>query len=180
MLGRLFPNDNDEVAEAAFQEIEFQDEAQAGHFSVELFHQPGDGGSGPAGGQDIVDDQHILAGRDGVLVDLQYVGPIFERVFDALTLGRKLFLLANRDKAIAQGIGDGGSDDEAARFNAEDQVDWAGGVALSQAIDDPLEPGRVFQQGGDVVEIDAWLREVGDFADEGFELVHSEGICIVT
>src|SRR5579864_3834576 len=160
---------------APLQEVEFEDKAQAAHLPVEFFDQFGDGRSGPAGGEHVVDDQHILPRRDGVFVDLKDVGTVFQRILDAFALGRKFLFFTNRDEAVAQSVGDGGRDDEATRFDAEDQVDRAGTVVPGEGVDDSLEPIRVFKQRGDVVEVDAGFWKIGYFADEGFELVHSGG-----
>ena len=43
--------------------------------------------NGPAGREEVVDDQHPLSGRDRVTVDLERVGPVLEGVLDGERLG---------------------------------------------------------------------------------------------
>ena len=51
---------------------------------------------GAAGGEHVVDDQHPLARRDRVAVDLEQVGAVLELVLLALDLPRQLARLAHR------------------------------------------------------------------------------------
>ena len=76
-----------------------------------------------AGGDQVVDDQDALARPDGVLVDLDDVDAVFQRVLLADGLPRQLALLADRDEAAAQPVGDGAAEDEAARLDAGHRVD---------------------------------------------------------
>ena len=90
---------------------------------MQRFHQARDGCGGSTGGQHVVDDEHVLAGRNRVLVDFEHVGAVFERVFDAFPLGRQFLLLADRDEAVSERVGDRGRDDEPARFDSEHHID---------------------------------------------------------
>ena len=76
-----------------------------------------------AGGDQIVDQDHLLAGRDAVLVHLHLVQPVFEAVGDAHRLVRQLALLADRHEAGRKLVRDRAAEDEAARLDAGDLVD---------------------------------------------------------
>src|ERR1035438_939172 len=117
---------------ASLQEIELQDEPEAGYLALERFHQFCDCCGGSPCCQHVVNDQDILAGSDGVLVDFKNVGAIFELILDPCPLGRQFLLLPYRDEAIAQGVGDGRSDDESPSLDAEHHVDGRGTIKLSQ------------------------------------------------
>jgi hypothetical protein len=60
-------------AVAAFQEVEFDGEGEAGHFAAELFDQLERGLHGAAGGEQVVYEKHALAGLDGVEMDFKRV-----------------------------------------------------------------------------------------------------------
>ena len=77
---------------------------------------PGQAGGGrrrAPGRQHVVDDQHPLAGLQGVLVDLQGVDPVLEAVGLGVHLPGQLAGLADRDETGPQAHGDRGGDDEA-------------------------------------------------------------------
>jgi hypothetical protein len=52
-----------------------------------------------AGGEQVVDDQDSLARPDGVLVDLERVGAVLERVLDRYGFGRQLAELSDGDQS---------------------------------------------------------------------------------
>src|SRR5690606_27357698 len=62
---------------------------------------------GAAGCDQIVDDQDPLARGQGVLVYLDYVDAVFERVFLADGLPGQLALFPDGDEAASQPVGDG-------------------------------------------------------------------------
>ncbi len=160
---------------AAVEEIEFNDEAEALHFAMGHFDELGDGVGGASGGKDIVNDDDVLAGEDGVGVHFEGVGTVFEDVFDADRFMGKLLGLADGDEAGVQGKGDGGGEEIAARFDADDDVDGGGAVMVAKSGNGFAEAGFIFEESGDVVEVDAGFREIGDFADELFEVVGGWG-----
>src|SRR5581483_11062729 len=81
--------------------------------------------------------------------------------------------IPDRHEADPQRISQRRGEDEPASFDAQHQVYRRMRVVVLQAVDDDLKPARLLQQCGDVVEEDAWLRKVRDFADEGLEVFHS-------
>ena len=127
--------------------------------------QAGDGGGGAAGGEDIIDDEDVLARLDGIGVHFEAVGAIFEVVIDAADDVGQLFGFANRDESGAESMGHGRSKEIAAGFDADHDVDGFPAIVLLQGVDRLSESVLVFEQGGDVVELDSWLGKVGDLAD---------------
>src|SRR5206468_12260315 len=77
-----------------------------------------------------------------------------------------------------EGVGQCRSEDKPASFDADDGIDLSLAVVLLEAVDRGAKSAGVLEQGGDVVEEDAGLGEVGDFADERFQLLHGLGIVI--
>ena len=91
---------------------------------------------------------------------------VLQVVADAGGWRGELLGLAHGDEAGVEAVGQRGAEDEAARLDAEDQVDLLADVVLRQRVDELREAGLVLQQRGDVVEEDAGLGEVGHGADE--------------
>src|SRR5262249_29942117 len=106
----------------AFQKVQLEDKAEPGDFSIQIFDQAGDCGGRSASGEHVVDDEDALARRDCILVDLKHVGTVLQRVFDSFALGGQLLFFAHRNESVAESVGDGGRDDEAAGFDAEHDV----------------------------------------------------------
>ncbi len=114
-------------ARAAAEIGQIDDEGGADHLGVQPAQQLDRGLRRAAGGDQIVDQQHRLAGADRVLMHLDDVDAVFELVILADGLGRQLALLADRHEAAAQAVGDGAAEDEAARLDAGHRLapaDW--------------------------------------------------------
>ena len=156
-------------AVAAFEEVEFDGESQAGDISAELLDELDGGFHGAAGGEQVVDEDDALAGLDGVEVNLEYVGAVFEIVCDARDGRGEFSGLSDGNKTCIETVGEGGAEDEAARFNAEDEIDLVLDVMCGEHVNELGEAGLVFEDRGDVVEEDAGLGEVRDGAHERFE-----------
>ena len=75
-----------------------------------------------ARGEEVVDEEDPLAGTNRVLVDLQRVGTVFQRIGLADGLVRKLARLPHRDKANPEGRRYRCTEDQAARLHAGDLV----------------------------------------------------------
>jgi len=162
-------------AVAAFEEVEFDGEGEAGDFSAELLDELDGGLHGAAGGEQVVDEDDALAALDGVEVNFEDVGAVFEIVSDAGDGRGKLAGLAHGDKAGVEAIGEGGAEDEAARLNAEDQIDLVFDVVRGEHVNELCEAGLVFEDGGNVVKKYPWLGKIGDGAHERFEGFHIHG-----
>src|SRR5271154_4875862 len=137
---------------AAIEEGEFDGEGGAGYFAAELLDQLDGGCRGAAGGKQIVAEQHGLAGLDGVLVDFELVRAVFELVGDGGSFPGKLFGFAHGNETGAESIGERGSEDEAAGFDAGDDVHFRAIVLFAKLIHERMETSRVLEQGSEVVE----------------------------
>lgn len=120
---------------------------------------------GAAGRQQVVDQHDALALLHGVLLDLDRVGAVFQRVSVAHCRAGQLALLAQHDEAGAECQGERGGEQEAARFDAGQQVGLVRPQPVGQAFDRRVPGLGVRQQGRDVVEQDAGLGEIRDRAD---------------
>jgi hypothetical protein len=72
----------------AREELELDEEREAGHLAAEPFDQAHHGRGGAAGREHVVDDEHPLSRLDRVTMDLQQVGAVLELVLLALDLPR--------------------------------------------------------------------------------------------
>src|SRR5215472_16391304 len=66
----------------AFQEVEFYGKAQAADVSAELLHEFHSCFHRAAGGEEVIDDDHVLPRFDGIKVDLQRIRPVFQVIGD--------------------------------------------------------------------------------------------------
>ena len=111
----------------------------------------------------------MLAGRDGVGVDLDRVGAVFEVVLLGHRGAGKLARLADRDEADTERVGHGGTKDEPSSFDADDSVDSGVMPRIGERLDGRRKPLRMGEQGRDVLEDDPGLGNVGDVADQAGE-----------
>src|SRR6266704_1096439 len=156
---------------ASTEEAELDQGGDADHLAAEPLHQAGRGARGPAGGQYVVDDQHALARRDRVRVDLEGGGPVLEAVLLRLHGGGQFAGLADGHEAGSEVVGDRRGQDEPPGLDAEHAVDVAASEVDDRLIDHRREGDLVRQQRGDVLEDDALLREIRDVTDQGAEAV---------
>ena len=118
-----------------------------------------------AGCQQIVQDYHPVAGREGIGLHLDRVGPVFESVFIGNRRARQLAALAQHDETDAELERERGRHQEAAQFDSEQLVGCKRRDDSGEPVD-RLAPGRgMGQQRGDVIEQDAWFGKIGYLAD---------------
>lgn len=154
---------------ASTKEIEFDSKAKADRIATEPAHELECGFHGAASGEQIIDKQNALAGLDGVEVNFEGVGAVFEIVGDADHGRGQLARLAHGDKAGVEAVGERRAEDEAARFNAENEIDLAFQPVSGHGVGERGKSSGVFEQGGDVVKKYAGLGVIGHGADERFE-----------
>ena len=102
------------------------------------------GGRGTSGREQVVSNNHALAFLDGVLMNLQRVAAVFEIVTDACSFCRKLSGFAHGNEAGIQTIGESWTENKAAGFHAEDQVNILLQVVLGKRVDQCGESQPVF------------------------------------
>ncbi len=120
---------------AAVEEGEFDGEGEAFDFAAEFLDELGCGRGGAAGGEQVVADDDAVAGGDGVFVDFDRVGAVFEGVGDGARFGGQFFRLSNGDEAGAESIGESGSENKATSFDAGDLIDLVAVVVPAELID---------------------------------------------
>jgi len=70
-------------------------------------------------------------------------------------------------------IGESGSENEAARFDARNHVNGVADVVLTEAVNQHVKAKLIFQQGGEGRKKECPLRVVRHFADQLLQIVHS-------
>ena len=90
--------------------------------------------------------------------------------------GGELARLARGDEARVEARRERAAEDEAARLDADDDVDVLADEALGERVEHDVERARAREQRRDVLEEDPRLGEIGDVADRGareVERVHA-------
>src|SRR5262245_2805126 len=149
---------------AAVQESELDDEREADHLTAQSFGKTDGRGRRAAGRDDVVDDQHLLTGRDRVAVDLEEIGAVLELVLLALDLTRQLSRLAHGHEPRHMAIRDGRREHETAGLDAEHLVDVLVGERGRDRIDGGRERIGRGQKRSDVAKDDPGLRIIRDVA----------------
>src|ERR1700737_2591463 len=90
----------------ALEELELDQEGDTDHLAAQLLDQTGGRPRGASSGKQVVDDDHGLPRLDRVLVDLEDRGAVLEGVSLRDLLAWKLALLAHRDEAGVQEVGE--------------------------------------------------------------------------
>src|SRR5437867_191819 len=102
-------------------------------------------------------------------MDFQGAGSVLQGVIVFGSGSREFARLTNRNETGVKSISQRGSEDEAARLDAEYQVNVFQKIELGESVDQGGEADFVLEQSGDVVKQDAFFWEVGDFADQLFQ-----------
>ena len=110
-----------------------------------------------------MDDNHIV-GRDGVLVNLDGVGTILLGIGLLDDLGGQFTRLAQGDKTCTQLGSKNSAADKAARLDAHDLGHAFVAVQVGHFFGHDLQGFGVLEGGRQVLELDAWNREVGHVA----------------
>jgi hypothetical protein len=118
-----------------------------------------------AGGQQIVDQKDLLARPHRVGLDLDGVAAVLQVVGVGQGGARQLALLAHHDEALVEPQRQRRGDQEAAGFDAGEDVRLVLVDDLGKALDRGLPGLRVRQQRRDVVEQDARRRKIRNPAD---------------
>src|SRR5579859_3149724 len=146
---------------ATLEVDELDEEAETDHLAAQHLDQLRDRPGGAAGRDQVVDDQHLLAGQDRVLVDVEDIVAVLQRVFDAAGREGQLARFADGDEAGAQLFGHGRTEDEPARLHGGDELDALARPAPAHHLDRLGQRAGVGEQRRDVAEHDSRDREVG-------------------
>lgn len=85
-----------------------------------------------ARGNQIIDQQHARTGFDGIGVDFHRSFPVFERVALRYGFKRQLAFFADGDKTDVEMVGECRADNEAARVQTGNDVDFLIHIAVNQ------------------------------------------------
>ena len=132
---------------------------------VEALEQAGRRQHRAAGGDQVVDQQHALARGGGVGMDFDRGIAVFELVFLGDGGKGQLALLAHRNEAPVQLVGDDAAENEAAGVDAGHEVDLGIHVTQHESLDEQAESAWVEEQRRDVAKLDAGAGPVGNGAD---------------
>ena len=134
--------------------------------------EPARGARGAARGEHVVDDEHPLPRLDRPLVNLERVGAVLERVVLAQRGARQLARLANRYDA-GRDLARNGAPMRKPRDSMHATCCASNGrAALTICFTRSVERGAVAQERRDVAKQNPLLREVGDVADQRFQVTH--------
>jgi len=120
----------------------------------------------------VIDDKNALARLNGILVYLDNIDTVFQRVFLADRLPGQLALLANGDEAATKTVSHCPTDDEAACFDASDRVDGRIREGLRQPCNGFPEAFGVAHKGCDVPKLDSRLGIIRNCAYQPPQIVH--------
>ena len=120
---------------ASIQEGEFDEEDGAEDVAAELLDEVEGGGGGAAGGEEVIGEEDGFAGADGVLVDFDGVGAVFEVVAGAEGFPGEFAFFADGDEAGVEFGGDEGAEDEATGVDADDFIDLGDAGGGDHAVD---------------------------------------------
>ena len=150
----------------ALQFFEFDQEIKSDDFSAQLSDERDGGGCGPPRREEVVDDKHPFAHTDGIPVDRQRVGPIFETIFDFEAVGRQLSRLPDRHEPRIEPLRQDTGVNEPPRFNAHHLGHPLPSIIGDKIVGDRREGLAILQQGCDVVKENAGLRVIRHLANE--------------
>jgi hypothetical protein len=123
-----------------------------------------------ARGEEVIDEQDVLAGLYGVFVNFHDSFAIFKGVGHRASGPRELSFLADRDKPGPEDLRHARGENEATSVNSDHFVDAGVAGGGGQMLQRSLEKVGVAEDGSDIFEDDPRLREVLHVADGSFEI----------
>ena len=121
---------------------------------------------GAAGGDQVIDDEDLLSGRMASSW-ISTASVPYSRLYSRRTVfAGSLPGLRAGTKPAFNSSAMAGPEDEAAGFDAHDQVHRRLGIVARHRFHRGTQRLRIFDQRGDIFELDAGLGEVRDIADE--------------
>jgi len=151
---------------SSVQKAQFDQEQAPSHRGAKALNQFAAGAHGASGGQQVVHEQDPVFRTGRVFVYLDRVRPVFEFVTHGPGAPWQLAGLADGDEAAAEPLSECRPEDEASGLGPSDPVDAQFLGSRSHPGDGAVECLGVQEDGGDVLEDDPFLGEVGNVADE--------------
>ena len=145
---------------------QFHHKGETHQLTAHLLNQFSAGRCSAAGGQQVINDQHPGVVLKAIGDDLEAVRAVLEAVVDPNDLTGQLAGFANRAEANGIGGGQGGADDEAAGFDANNQIGLKPVADLTELAHDFLPGVRLAHQRDDVAKEDPGLGKVGNLSDQ--------------
>src|SRR5262249_7497357 len=147
------------------QKRQLDEDGTAGHLGPSLLDKPAARLKSSTGGQQVVHQQHALAGQEAVDVDLQLGAAVFQVVLQGVSAVGQLAGLAQGHERLWQHQGQGGGEQEAAGLGGGDGVDVLVPVVPSQYVNGRLESVRIGQERRNVLELNPRPGKIGDGTD---------------
>ena len=138
-------------------------------------YQVGSGDQRAAGGDQVIEHQHRVALAQAVGMDFEEGFAVFGLVALGQYVRWQFALLAKQDQRFVQLVGNDRTDQEAPGIHGADVAEVFFDIALGETVGHQAQGPWRLEQGGDVAEDHARLREVDDGADQGFDVEGIEG-----
>ena len=136
----------------AIEEFQFYREGRAHHFAAEFPDEAQHRPARAAGREQVIAQQDVLPRAHGVLVNFKLVRAIFELdVTEAVFHGSFLGLRTGTNPA-PEPVGQRRRENESARLDSGDDVDFSPGVVLAELVDQRVKSLLILEQGRQVVE----------------------------
>lgn len=116
------------------QECKLDYEPKASDLAVQKLDKLRDCASRSAGRKNVINNEDLLAGLDGVRMDLKLIGSVLQIVLDACYQGREFLRLPNRDKSGSECVCHSGREKVAACLDTNDDIDGVCEVVLLKGI----------------------------------------------
>ncbi len=145
---------------ASLEVAQFNQEGQLDNARPALLDQLDRGFHRPAGRQQIVHKQHLRPLLQRILMHLQGVLSVFQRVVRLVRLVGELAFLPDRNDPDPQFAGEGGPHNQPARFNGDDRVRQLALMPDGQRPDRLTEGRPVPQERRDVAEQNPFLGKI--------------------
>ena len=156
MAGELFPS---------AQCLEFHQEREKNDLTAGFLDQFDRGTGRASGGQYIVVDEYPVAGDDGIGVDLEGVGAVFQIVRNGKGGERQFAFFTDRDVPYPQTVRDERAEKETPGLDGGNFGDAQALCLVAQLVECLVRGARVEQQRGYVAKGHARLGEILDIAD---------------
>ena len=149
----------------ALEKLELDEKRALHHRAAQSRDQISRRGSGTAGGNQVIGDDHARLLRNRIDMDLQRILAVLELLTRALGLVGKLPRLAHDRETRAQFMSQCGADDKAAGLDSKNDIDVLRMIPVAEKADRFFEQAAVRQQGRNVFENDARLGKIPDVSN---------------